>query len=106
MAPRNLSIVVFNASSVGVSWERPPEWAVNGILRQYIITYCEISETNCTMANASGDTTRMVLTQLKENATYNVSVAAFTITTGPFTFALTITGLSICCTADKMIVIG
>ncbi len=94
-APEGLAVVAFNGSALGVTWESPPEQAVNGILRQYIIEYCEVNGnpgTECKMANVFGDTTRAVLTELKNQQTYNVSVAAYTIGPGPSASALATAG--------------
>lgn len=85
----------FNASALGVSWERPPEQTVNGRLRHYFIELCEVDGmpgTGCKLFNVSGDTTRVVLTELGSQQSYNVSVAAYTIGPGPYASAIATPG--------------
>ncbi len=94
-APEGLVIVSFNASTLGATWERPPDQTINGMLRHYIIEYCkvdEMPESECKVANVSGDTTRILLTDLEEQQAYNVSVAAYTIGPGPFASVVTTAG--------------
>ena len=83
-APENLIVVNISASELNVSWERPNEININGILRYYIIDYYILNqEENMTSANVSGETLYTVLSGLNNFTTYSVSVAAFTVGTGP-----------------------
>ena len=84
VAPANLHIVSISANELNVSWERPSEIDINGILRYYIIDYYIFSQReNRTSVAVSGDTLYTVLSGLNNFTTYNVSVAAFTVGTGP-----------------------
>jgi len=83
-APENLIVVNISANELNVSWERPNEIDINGILRYYIIDYYILNqEENVTSANVSGDTLYTVLSGLNNFTTYSVSAAAFTVGTGP-----------------------
>jgi len=83
-APENLIVVNISANELNVSWERPNEIDINGILRYYIIDYYILNqEENVTSANVSGETLYAVLNGLNNFTTYSVSVAAFTVGTGP-----------------------
>lgn len=90
-APRSLSVVSFNVSTLGVTWESPDEITINGILRHYVLEYCStlgeaqlIDFDSCVvLQTASRDTTAVTLTGLREHTTYSVAVSAFTIHAGP-----------------------
>ena len=83
-APENLMVVNISANELNVSWERPNEINTNGILRYYIIDYYIVNqEETMTSTNVSGETLFTVLSGLNNFTTYSVSVAAFTVGTGP-----------------------
>ena len=55
-APENLIVVNISANELNVSWERPNEININGILRYYVIDYYILNqEENMTSANVSGE---------------------------------------------------
>ena len=84
-APGNLTVVNISANELNVSWERPNEIDINGVLRYYILEYYIVNQTeNMASTNVSGNTLSTVLRGLNNFTSYNVSVAAFTIGTGPF----------------------
>jgi len=88
-APENLMVVNISANELNVSWERPNEININGILRYYIIDYYIVNqEENMASANVSGETLYTVLSGLNNFTTYSVSVAAFTVGTGPSSIEL------------------
>ena len=83
--PGNLTVVNISANELNVSWERPNEIDINGVLRYYILEYYIVTQTaTLATANVSGDTLSTVLGGLNNFTSYSVSVAAFTIRTGPF----------------------
>ena len=83
-APENLMVVNISANELNVSWERPNEIDINGMLQYYIICYYILNgEENMASANVSGETLYTVLSGLNNFTTYSVSVAAFTVGTGP-----------------------
>ena len=83
-SPGNLTVVNISANELNVSWERPNEIDINGILRHYILKYSIINQTeNRASVNVSGDRLNAVLSSLNNFTSYNVSVAAFTVGIGP-----------------------
>ena len=82
-------VVSISANELNVSWERPNEININGMLRYYIIYYYILNgEENMASTNASGETLYTVLSGLNNFTTYSVSVAAFTVGTGPSSIGL------------------
>lgn len=80
-APVNLTVQNISANSLSVSWERPSEIDVNGVLRRYEVDYFIEEESNTQTVNVTGtDTT---LEGLNNYTIYNVSVYAVTIGRGP-----------------------
>ena len=99
-APESLSVVSFNVSSLGVTWERPNNITINGILRNYVLKYCLTEDegvpitNSCVMLqNISRDTTTKTLTGLRHYTTYSVHVSAMTIDIGPFASRIQATGI-------------
>ena len=77
-------VVNISANELNVSWERPNEIDINGILRYYIIDYYIFNqEENMASVNVSGESLYTVLSGLNNFTTYNVSVAAYTVAAGP-----------------------
>ena len=82
-------VVSISANELNVSWERPNEININGMLRYYIIDYYIFNqEETMTSVNVSGETLYTVLSGLNNFTTYSVSVAAFTVGTGPSSIGL------------------
>ena len=101
-SPVNLMIISVDKDALQVTWERPDEIDVNGVLRRYKIEYCgpiresdggNLLRTTCIQLDVNGATNGVVLSSLKESSTYNVSVAAFTVGTGPATWKLAQTSM-------------
>ena len=83
-APDDLIVASSSANELNVSWERPSEININGILRYYIIDYCIFNgKEDRASVTVSGDTNYTVLSGLNNFTTYSVSVAAFTVAAGP-----------------------
>ena len=83
--PGSLTVANISANELNVSWERPNEIDINGVLRYYILEYYIVNQTETLASrNISGDTLSTVLSGLNNFTSYSVSVAAFTIDTGPF----------------------
>ena len=84
-APRNIEVANISANDLSVSWERPDEIGVNGILRNYIIEYYITNQPDNSTAtfNVSGSTLSTQLTELNNFTEYTVSVSAYTIGQGP-----------------------
>ncbi len=77
----DLQVVVLGPNELNVSWTRPEEIDINGVLRYYIIDYQNVDEERelPVMTNVTGDMTFMVLEGLNNFTNYSVAVAAFTI---------------------------
>ena len=72
-----------SANALSVIWDRPTEIDINGVLRLYIIEYYIVDQSDTLLTvNVTGNMT--VLDNLNNFTDYNVSVAAFTVGTGPF----------------------
>ena len=84
-APRQLVVQNTSANSLNVSWQRPDEIDINGVLIRYDIEYFIAEETNPVIltVNVSGDTLMTMLVDLYNYTIYNVSVYAVTIDRGP-----------------------
>lgn len=80
-APVNLTVQNISANSLSVSWERPSEIDVNGVLRRYEVDYFIEGDSNTQTVNVIGINT--TLEGLNNYTIYNVSVYAFTIGRGP-----------------------
>ena len=72
-------------NELNVSWERPEKININGELRFYIIQYQIVDRADTLMTVVSGNTLSTMLEGLNNFTNYTVSVAAYTLDTGPFT---------------------
>ena len=96
----SLSVVALGENELDVSWSKPDDVSINGVLRLYIVKYCIIEEngalpslqSDCGSLNVIADTTQVMLTNLTIDTLYNVSIAAFTIEIGPFASVIRRTG--------------
>ena len=87
-------------NELDVSWSKPDDVSINGVLHLYIVKYCIIEEngalpslqSDCGSLNVIADTTQVMLTNLTIDTLYNVSIAAFTIEIGPFASVIRRTG--------------
>jgi len=75
-----------DATSIFLTWEPPPLEEQNGIIRHYEVVLLAIhtGETH----NQTSTTTSITVTSLRPYTTYNCTVAAETVATGPFTTAI------------------
>ena len=107
LSPQILSLVSFNSSALGVSWDPPPQLHINGVLRHYVITVCsspalvdigsgsgsgsgllhpESEEPDaCHAVSIPGEFSHHILTNVGETSLYEVTIAAVTIAEGPST---------------------
>ena len=82
-APLNLTANPVSSTSILITWEPPPIYLQNGVIRQYNIHYY-ISETRESVLWQSDDnSTSIILTDLHPYYTYSITVAAVTIGAGP-----------------------
>ena len=83
-APGNVVVENISANALAVSWDRPTEIDINGVLRLYIIEYCIVNQSDTLLTvNVTGDMLNTTLDDLDNFTIYRVSVAAFTIGSGP-----------------------
>ena len=85
-APASLMVETAGPNELDVSWERPEEININGELRFYIIQYQIVDQADTLMTvNVSGNALSTTLEGLNNFTSYTVSVAVYTLDTGPFT---------------------
>ena len=78
-SPGDLSINTTGPNSLNVSWMRPIEVNINGILTIYSIEYHILNiPSSSERVNVTGSTLSLELTGLNNYTTYTVSVAAYT----------------------------
>ena len=74
--------------SVSVSWQPPPVAEQNGIIRIYNISVTEEETGN--VIELCTEKTSTVITNLHPDYNYSISVAAFTVQTGPFSSSISL----------------
>ena len=82
-APRNVKATILNPTVANLSWDAPLQANQNGIIRHYHINVTEVDTarqwTLISMTNT------YLLNFLRPHYTYLYSIAAVTISTGPYT---------------------
>ena len=86
-APRDLTVQNSSANSLSVSWERPEERDVNGVLTEYIVEYFIVNTSDNQTVRVNGSTLMAELVDLNNYTVYSVSVSAVTVGVGPNTTA-------------------
>lgn len=89
-APFNVVVMEnsISASSFSLQWQSPPDMQLNGILIGYLVMVVEVN-TGTTYTNLTS-TPSIVIDSLHPYYTYICSVAAVTVTTGPFSENITV----------------
>lgn len=88
-SPSNVLNTVLTSQSLTLTWDSLPLENQNGLIRYYLIN---VTETDTgTHSQYTSTTTGISLTGLHPYYTYSISVAAFTISSGPFSNSLVIT---------------
>ena len=99
-APVGLVVQNVSANNLSVSWERPNEIDINGVLDRYDIDYYIDGEPETLLTEmVAGDVLNVTLSSLNNYTIYNVSVAAVTIGRGPIASMLERTsenGMCVC----------
>lgn len=74
--------------SIRLTWEPPPTDKQNGVIVEYIIHYYVVSDPQ---SSATCNTTSLELTleELEAGTEYSISIAAVTVSLGPFSNELT-----------------
>lgn len=84
-------VTMVGSTSVEVVWSEPDSRGHNGVIRSYILLISEVEgETSFNLASTS---TQVTVTNLHPFYTYRISVAAITISPGPYSTQVTITTL-------------
>ena len=81
-APVNFALIMAGTHSLTLSWEPPPFENRNGQIRQYQIQIEEIESGD--ILQRTSNTTQATVSDLHPYYNYNCSVAAETISLGPF----------------------
>ena len=99
-APVGLVVQNVSANDLSVSWERPNEIDINGVLDRYDIDYYIDGEPETLLTEmVAGGVLSVTLSSLNNYTIYNVSVAAVTIGRGPIASMLERTsenGMCVC----------
>lgn len=90
-APTGLTATEVGQRNITVEWSPPPAEDWNGIIRLYILKVLE-HETG-TEVTINLTTTEELLGNLHPYYTYNISIAAVTLDTGPFSHPISVTTL-------------
>ena len=88
--PTSLRGAVLNSSSIELEWEPPPTEHQNGEIVSYTLLCSEIDSDGMVTKHIS-TSTMMTITGLHPYYTYNCSVAAVTVSQGPFSDPVSIT---------------
>ena len=86
--PTNASVSIINSRSIFISWFPPPFDHQNGLIREYEIMIEEI-ETGI-IYNDTSLNLYIQIDYIHPHYTYNISISAVTISSGPYTTAVTI----------------
>lgn len=88
VAPSAVILQSYTSQSITLSWEFPPQEDINGVLRQFVVRIFEHETGN--VLTETTDNEQTTLLDLHPYYTYSVSVAAQTVSTGPFSNNITI----------------
>ena len=74
-----------------IIWAEPFKNQINGIIRKYVLKLAEVKTNTIRFINESTAQTEIIVSSLHPYYQYEVSVAAVTIATGPFSTPLSVT---------------
>ena len=81
--PRGINITTLSSASINVTWTPPLQELQNGIIKYYVLMVIEVESDGRREINGS-NAVHAVVNDLHPYYSYKLSVAAFTIATGPF----------------------
>ena len=81
--PRGINITTLSSASINVTWTPPLQELQNGIIKYYVLLVIEVESDGRREINGS-NAVHAVVNDLHPYYSYKLSVAAFTIATGPF----------------------
>lgn len=83
-APQNLTITATVPNELTVTWDRPPEIDINGVLTFYSLRYHIVGSEDYEFYTVNGNLESIALTGLDNYTSYEVFIAALSINgTGP-----------------------
>lgn len=91
MAPETINIVDITSVTITLSWENPPLYSHNGIIRGYTVRVLDASNNYLSFVNVTGQT--ITLSGLHSYRHYHIAVSAFTTESGPYSDVLSIVTL-------------
>ena len=84
----NVSVVTVTSTTIKLSWLPPPSNSHNGIIRSYVVTLQETNTGTTLYYNVTD--TEITVSSLHPYYSYECRIAAVTVSTGPFSTALTV----------------
>ena len=88
-APRNVVAEALDTHRIRLSWEPPPTDRQNGNIVDYIIHYYMASDPQSNVTcNTSNSSRKFILEGLEAGTEYSISIAAVTVSSGPFSNAV------------------
>ena len=87
-SPKNVSVITVTSTTIKLSWLSPPSNSHNGIIRSYVVTLQETNTGTTLYYNVTD--TEITVSSLHPYYSYECRIAAVTVSTGPFSTALTI----------------
>ena len=92
-APKSPPVITthyaINSSTVAFQWDPPPPQDHNGIIREYVVTISTLGYNETQTQIFTGTTA--IIGSLIPSFTYQFTVAAYTIATGPYSTSVNIT---------------
>ena len=93
LAPNSPPIITtyytIDSSTVAIQWNPPPPQDHNGIIREYVVTISMLGNNEIRTQIFTGTTA--IIGSLIPSFTYQFTVAAYTIATGPYSTSVNIT---------------
>ena len=87
-SPQNLSLLFYNSDSIVVTWTPPPTQYRNGVIRRYDVRITHLNTSTIQTLALRGLYT--VIPGLTPNSQYQIEVAAYTVSLGPFSSGVTV----------------
>lgn len=86
--PEDVMATAPSSTSISFTWSPPPTNSQNGVIREYRINITEV-ETG-TVFYHTATTTSITISSLHPYYTYNCTITAYTVATGPYTEVVTV----------------
>ena len=86
--PQNVNLRDRNSNYIVAEWAPPPAQHRNGVIRRYDIRVTHLSTS--TVQTLMSRTQSVLIPDLTPNSQYQIEVAAYTVSLGPFSSGLTV----------------